>query len=258
MTTENTAPEQNQQAPANQAPAAPDTSPLTLGAQQAPVVPAVPVAPVVPVVDNKAAPISYEPTGDVGLDMALDFIGKAGLDSDHPAVKAAINGDFTILKATLAAKGTAGWEQFVALGEAAYERASKEAAAKSEAIREAVYKEAGGKDEWAAIQKWASDNATPEEKAEVNALLNQGGLAAKAAVRHLSEAYGRANNVTINPRDGTANASKGGAPDAANGPLSPRAYSDAVQSLNAKLGGRLEGSKEYASLQSRRAAYRGN
>lgn len=249
MTTENTAPEQDP----NPAPPVADNTALTLGVQQTPVVTA-PVVPVVPVVTD--TPIAYEPTGDVGLDMALDFIGKAGLDSDHPAVKAAINGDFTILKATLAAKGTAGWEQFVALGEAAYGRATKEAAAKNEAIREAVYKEAGGKDEWAAIQKWASDNATPEEKAEVNALLNQGGLAAKAAVRHLAESYGRANNVTINPRDGTANAS-GGVPDATNGPLSPRAYSDAVQSLNSKLGGRLEGSKEYQLLQSRRAAYRG-
>lgn len=252
MTTENAAPEQNP------ALVVPDNTALTLDAPPAkPVIPAAPVTPAAPV-DNKAEAISYEPTGDVGLDMALDFIGKAGLDSDHPAVKAAIDGDFTILKATLAAKGVAGWEQFVALGEAAYERASKEATAKSEAIREAVYKEAGGKDEWAAIQKWASDNATPEEKAEVNALLNQGGLAAKAAVRHLSESYSRANNVTINPRDGTANAAKGGGADAANGPLSPRAYADAVQSLNAKLGGRLEGSKEYQSLQARRSAYRGN
>lgn len=251
MTTENAAPEQNSAV-------VPDNTALTLDAPgDKPAVSVVPAVPAVPA-DTKAATISYEPTGDVGLDMALDFIGKAGLDSDHPAVKAAIEGDFTILKATLAAKGVAGWEQFVALGEAAYERASATAKAKSEAIRESVYKEAGGKDEWAAIQKWASDNATPEEKAEVNALLNQGGLAAKAAVRHLSEAYGRANNVTINPRDGTANASKGGAQDTVNGPLSPRAYADAVQSLNAKLGGRLEGSKEYQSLQARRSAYRGN
>ena len=40
---------------------------------------------VVPVVDPKVEPpagedvVVYEPTGDVGLDMALEFIGKAGL-----------------------------------------------------------------------------------------------------------------------------------------------------------------------------------
>ena len=249
MTTENQTPDGTPVVPVV------DTTNLTLDA--APVVaPVVPVAPVAPVATD--ATISYEPTGDVGLDMALDFIGKAGLDSDHPAVKAAINGDFTILKATLAAKGSPGWEQFVALGEAAYERANTAATAKNDAIRESVYQEAGGKDEWITVQKWASDNATPAEKAEVNALLNQGGLAAKAAVRHLVESYNRATNVVVEPRDGTANASRGGDNTAANGPLSPRAYADAVQQLNAKLGGRLDGSKEYQSLQSRRSAYRGN
>ena len=254
MTTENTAPAEGTVAAPVVAPV--DTTSLVLD-QVKPTV-AAPVVPPVDPVPATAEPVSYEPTGDVGLDMALDFIGKAGLDQNHPAVVAAINGDFTILKATLAAKGAAGWEQFVALGEAAYQRASAEAATKNAAIRESVYAEAGGKDEWATVQKWASENATPAEKAEVNALLNQGGLAAKAAVRHLVDSYSRATNVVVNPRDGTANASRGGVPDGANAPLSPRAYSDAVQSLNAKLGGRLEGSKEYASLQARRSAYRGN
>lgn len=229
-----------------------DTTSLTLDVKAAPEKPAEPEKPVV-----SDTPVQYEPTGDVGLDMALDFVGKSGVDIDHPAMKAAINGDFTLLKATLAAKGVSGWEQFVALGEAAYARENAAATAKNEAIREAVYKEAGGKEEWAAVQQWASDNATPEEKAEVNAMLNQGGLASKAAVRHLVEAYSRANNVTVEPRDGTASASRG-SPAGDNAPLSPRAYSDAVQQLNAKLGGRLEGSREYQVLQARRSAYRGS
>lgn len=199
----------------------------------------------------------FEPTGDVGMDMALAFIGKAGINEQHPAMVAAINGDFTILKATLAAKGATGWEQFVALGEAAYTRKQAEAAAQRSALQEAVFKEAGGKEQWEAVQKWASANATPEEKAEINALLNKGGLAAKGAVKYLVDAYGRANNVEVSPRDATANASRGGVPAADTAPLSPRDYANAVQQLNVKLRGRLEGSKEYAALQSRRAAYRG-
>ena len=201
--------------------------------------------------------VEFEPTGDVGLDMALAFIGKQGITADHPALKAAEQGDFSILKATLAQKGAAGWEQFVALGEAAYARTTAENTKKAEASREAVYKEAGGKDEWLAIQTWASTNATPEEKAQINGLLNQGGLAAKSAVRYLVDVYGRANNVTVEPRDAQGQAVRGGLPNAANAPLSPREYTEAVRQLNVKLHGRIDGSPEYAKLQARRAAHRG-
>lgn len=207
--------------------------------------------------DLDGGAIVYEPTGDVGLDLALDFIGKAGIQSSHPAIVAATAGDFSILKATLAAKGVQGWEQFVALGEQAYQKATAATEAKSKALQEAVHKEAGGAEEWAAIQKWAGANATDEEKAEINNLLNQGGLQAKLAVQYLSGAYGRANNVVQDPKDPTANVSRGGVPGTGDGPLSPKEYAEAVRSLNNKLGGRLEGSREYDQLQRRRASYRG-
>lgn len=221
-----------------------------------------PQAPTAPQEPQKVDPgdgvFEYEPTGDVGLDMALDFMGKAGLHQDHPAMVAATQGDFSILKATLAQKGVTGWEQFVALGEAAYSRTTEAAAAKTAKLQEMVYAEAGGKEEWSAIQQWAGQNATPEEKAQINALLNQGGLAAKGAVKYLVDTYNRANNVVVQPREAAANAGRaGGTPSVENGPLSPRAYADAVAQLNGKLGGRLEGSKEYEALQRRRSAYRG-
>lgn len=220
------------------------------------VTPQVVVPPAVAPVATDMA-VEYEPTGDVGLDMALAFVGKAGINQQHPAMQAAINGDFTILKATLAAKGVAGWEQFIALGEAAFARTSADADKKAAASREAVIKEAGGEESWNAVKAWAGTNATPEEKEQINALLNQGGLAAKGAVRYLMEAYNRANNVEVNPNDPIANAGRqGGAPNPAQGPLSPREYSDAVSALNNKLNGRLEGSREYADLQRRRSMYR--
>jgi hypothetical protein len=241
-------------------PEVPEVKPV-VPAVVAPVVPeqigAAPVvAPVVPIVAPEGEIISYEPTGDVGLDMALTFVGKAGINASHPAMQAAQNGDFTILKATLAAKGVQGWEQFVALGEAAYARTSADNDKKATASREAIFKEAGGEENWNAIKLWAGANATPEEKAEVNALLNQGGLAAKGAVKYLSEAYAKANNVEVNPRDPLANAIPNGG-SATAGPLSPKDYSAAVNQLNNKLGGRLEGSKEYADLQRRRSMFRG-
>lgn len=228
----------------------PAETPILLN--EAPPVAPVPATPAAPVVDDGGA-VEYEKTGDVSLDMALDFMGKAGIGADHPAMQAAAKGDFAILKATLAAKGTQGWEQFVALGESAFARTQEQAAAKATALKDMVYKAAGGQAEWNNVQQWASSNATPEEKAEINALLNKGGLAAKGAVKYLVDAYSRANNVVVNPADPTANAIRGGMPNANTGPLSAKEYSAAVQQLNVKLGGRLEGSPEYESLQKRRS-----
>lgn len=200
--------------------------------------------------------IEYEPTGDTGLDMALEFVGKAGLRGDHPAMVAAAEGDFTILRATLAARNIPGWEQFVKLGEDAYTRTKDKESKASAALTNLVHVEAGGKDQWQAVQAWAGQNATPEEKAQVNALLNQGGLAAKGAVKYLVDAYTRANNVVIEPKDATANAGRGNGGGSDTGPLSAKDYATAVQQLNVKLNGRLEGSKEYEALQRRRAMAR--
>jgi hypothetical protein len=170
---------------------------------------------------------------------------------------AAVAGDFTLLKATLAQKGATGWEQMVALGEAAYIRTQEADKAKAAELQKTVHEIAGGAEEWAAIQQWAGANATPEEKKQINGLLRQGGVAAKSAVNYLIAAYSRASNVERTPIDGVANASREGGAGASNGPLGPKEYSLAVAQLNTKLGGRLEGSKEYADLQRRRAAHRG-
>jgi hypothetical protein len=245
LTTENTTPENEVK---TNAPAASVLIPET---------PAVPAVPVTLVADTSQDEVfAYDPTGDVGLDMALDFAGKAGIGSTHPAMVAAQGGDFGILKATLAAKGVAGWEQFVALGEAAYARTSKDQAEKAAKDQAAVYELAGSKEDWQAVQKWAGENATPEEKAEINALLNKGGIAAKGAVNYLLQAYAKAGNVVKEPAEALGNASRGGIPTTETGPLSPRAYSDAVNKLNNKLGGRMDGTPEYTALQARRAAFR--
>lgn len=220
-----------------------------------------PVAPVVPTlaptVVDEATPVEYEPTGDVGLDMALKFVGKAGISEQHPAMVAAREGDFSILKATLATKGIAGWQEYVALGESAYARVAEKQQAATEKVKATVIAAAGGEQEWNAIKTWAGANATPEEKAEINEALNKGGLIAKSAVQYLAGMYNKANNVEVTPKDPTAQAGKGGQASGDNTPLSPREYGDAVQRLNVRLGGKLEGSKEYSALQARRAAYRG-
>jgi hypothetical protein len=145
----------------------------------------------------------------------------------------------------------------VALGEAAYTRTQEADKAKAAELQKTVHDIAGGAEEWGTIQKWAGANATPEEKKQINGLLSQGGVAAKSAVNYLIAAYNRASNVERTPVDGSANASRDGGVGASNGPLGPKEYSLAVAQLNTKLGGRLEGSKEYTDLQRRRAAHRG-
>lgn len=201
--------------------------------------------------------VEYEPTGDVGLDLALQFVAGQGITVDHPAMVAARAGDFSIMKATLSLKGAKGWEQHVALGEEAFKRVRAGEEAKAAATKQVVIDVAGGAAEWEAIQKWASVNATPTEKAEVNALLNQGGVAAKAAAQYLANVYSKANNVIQEPKDAAGGASRTQQGGPTGGPLSQADYVREVQALNAKLRGRIDDSPEYLKLQQRRQAYRG-
>lgn len=240
MTTENQAPNPDENKP-DAGKAAP--------AGQEQIGEAVKPTPVTPGPLTTTEPVEYEPTGDAGLDMALTFIGKAGIGPDSPAVLAAQSGDFSVLKALLAEKAIPGWEQYVALGEAAYKRTAEADAAKAAEGRAAIFKEAGGEEQWNAVKAWAGENATPEEKADINKQLAAGGLAAKTAVRYLVSLYERASNVVQEPKDATTGAGK--APKAA-GPMGPREYAQEVQALRNKLGGGFETSKEYAALQQRR------
>jgi hypothetical protein len=198
----------------------------------------------------------YDKTGDVGLDMALSFIGKAGLSTDHPAMVAAQAGDFSLLKATLASKGVQGWEQYVALGEQAFAKSQTKIKDAAEAVSKMCVAEAGGAEEWAEVRKWAGENATPEEKAEINAMLNKGGFQAKTAVKYLVASYNKVANPERTPADPTANAGRSNAPATGKEPLAPKAYAEAVRVLSAQLNGRLEGSPQYDALQQRRRAWR--
>ena len=196
--------------------------------------------------------VAFEPTGDVGLDMALEFLGKQGFGVEHPAMVAAGNGDFTIIEALLAQKGVQGWDKMVALGKAGLERIAGNQKAETAKTLDIVTKAVGGAEEWSAIQTWAKANATDEERAAINSQLNAGGLSAKMAATYLADLYGRANNVNITPPDGTT--FKGDGPKLTSGPLTAAAYTAAVNELHRKLGGRMEGSPEYAALGQRRLA----
>lgn len=196
---------------------------------------------------------TYEPTGDAGLDYALNFIGKHGYGDSHPAVIAATKGDFSLLEAELATKGVAGADAVVALAKQAYARHA-EAAKKQEAeLAQFAAQAAGSAENWAVVRAWAAQEATPQEKAQVNAALAQGGLVAQGVITQLVNLYTQRHTL---PKDAAAVASPNAVPQpgSASEPMTAQRYAQAVEALRQRLGNRIEGSAEYAALQNQRLA----
>ena len=248
-------------AAAPQAPAQP-----TAPAQGQPAAPAAPASPPADVLlDAPAAPVTpnpdttqeftYDPTGDAGLDYALNFVGKLGYGDTHPAIAAAQKGDFSLIRAELATKGVAGSDAVLALAEQAYTRFAAEDAKKSEELAGFAAQAAGSAENWAVVRAWAAQEATPQEKAQVNAALSQGGLVAQGVISQLVSLYQQKHTL---PKDAADVAKPGEAGTAApsNEPMTAKAYAQAVEALRQKLGNRVEGSPEYAALQSQRLAAR--
>lgn len=198
---------------------------------------------------------SYDPTGDAGLDYALNFVGKLGYGDTHPAILAAQKGDFSLIRAELATKGVAGSDAVLALAEQAYTRFAAEDAKKSEELAGFAAQAAGSAENWAVVRAWAAQEATPQEKAQVNAALAQGGLVAQGVISQLVTLYQQKHTL---PKDAATVAKPGEVGTAApsNEPMTAKAYAQAVEALRQKLGNRTEGSPEYAALQSQRLAAR--
>jgi len=204
-------------------------------------------------------PVEYEPTGDANLDMALAFVGKHGLDPDHPVMEAAFHGDFAPIRAVLAEKGIQGYEAYLALAEKGWQDQQARQAEKVQAVQQIVVQAAGGDEGlWADTLAWASENAEPHEKEAANAAFEQGGLAAEAMAAFLVNQYRSASGTTYTP---TATAiqpdAARGAASAAGGALSPVEYGKAVADLRRTRGVYFEETAEYRQLQARRAAWRG-
>ena len=198
---------------------------------------------------------SYDPTGDAGLDYALNFVGKLGYGDTHPAILAAQKGDFSLIRAELATKGVAGSDAVLALAEQAYTRFAAEDAKKSEELAGFAAQAAGSAENWAVVRAWAAQEATPQEKAQVNAALAQGGLVAQGVINQLVALYQQKHTL---PKDAATVAKPGAVGTAApsNEPMTAKAYAQAVEALRQKLGNRTEDSPEYAALQSQRLAAR--
>ena len=209
-----------------------------------------------PPVDAEGNPqsYSYEPTGDAGLDYVLTKVGELGYSETHPAMKAAMNGDFTLIRAELATKGVSGADQLVALAESAYGRHTAKAAESAKSLQASVEAAAGGAENWKLVREWAAAEATPEEKAEVNDALRKGGVAASAMASWLTSQY--AAKHTLPKGEKPVATAAAAAPAQGAEPMTAKAYAAAVAALHSKLGSRMEESAEYAALQSQRLAAR--
>lgn len=170
--------------PGAAAAAAVDTS---LTPQNAPAA-AKPGEPVVPAPVVEDGPVEYAETGNQKVDYALGIIGKAGLGMEHPAVTAAMSGDFSLLAHQLEAKGVAGAAGLVAMLEGEY-KADLEAEAKTvEGIKANVLQIAGTPEHWSEVSNFIKANGTEEELAELRTML-QNPLQAKIAASYMVNLY---------------------------------------------------------------------
>lgn len=209
--------------------------------------------------EPQVKPVKYEATGNVGLDMALEFIGGLGIKPDDPAMLAAAAGDFAQLEALMRGLGdkAKGYERFLALGKDAYGKFAEEQKAKAQAAKDAIFNVVGGEERWKAVQEWAKANAEDGEREAVNAALQSGDIVSRAVAFYLNHRFTQATGTVVEPAERVARPDAGGKPSGGNAPLSPREYAAEVSALRTRLGSKFEGSKEYSQLQARRRAYRG-
>lgn len=231
-------------AAAAQAAAAP-AAPAQLSAAAAPAAPDHPADGVV---------VEYNPTGDTGLDLALAFIGQRGYGPEHPAIQAAMKGDFDKIEASLKGLGdkAKGYERYVAAGRAAFAARTAANEKAAEATKAIAVEVAGSVERWNAVHAWAVKLASDEEKAQIDAGLRAGGAAARAQVKYLSDLYAQSGEDKAPAKSPLKKGASGAAPNSE--ALSQADYIAAVRDLRKKYGNRVDEQPEYKQLQARRQA----
>lgn len=202
---------------------------------------------------NREHEFKYDPTGNASLDYALDFVGQLGYGPAHPAILAAQDGNFHLIAAELAREGVRGADAVIALAKEAYEQEKGKVETQKQEIAKFAYEQAGGQQNWQQVQAWASANATPAEKAQINSLLASGGFAAQSAISFLVSQYSKTN--TLNKAPAAVAKSNAGAARGQDtgGALSAAEYGRLVQELVYSNGGRdVSNTREYQDLQARR------
>lgn len=207
-----------------------------------------PAAPLeIPTAPPAAPAVVFESTGDPGLDTALKFFGGTGIDPNSPEMQAAKSGDLLPLAAKLGTLGdkARGFEGYIALAKASFDRQAAAAAQESTALLQY----AGGQEAWDGIRSWAASNLQPAQRAQVNAALKQGGYVAQLALDGLKA------RIAADPNQSTfgAQARQPGAvrtPGAAQG-LTAADFAQAVRELR-RTQGFVDGTPAYEALVQRR------
>ena len=212
-------------------------------------------APIVP--KDEPAAISYEETGDPKLDLALDFFGRNGLDADHQAIKAAIEGDFSFLEAYLDEKDVKGWKSYVALAKESHSNAMKSAQDADAKVTDAVSKtlEQFGytNEQWGEAIQWVRTES-PEDVPEINKLLSSGPLGARAITAFILSNHREASGVEYAPQAKAIKEEAGANGGSVRQPVTPISKSDfgrEAEKLARSLGPDYMSSKEYRTLRER-------
>jgi hypothetical protein len=230
--------------------APPATPPADTPAQPPAAPPATPPAdpptkPTLPPLDEK--------TGDAALDLALAYIVSKGISRTDPAVELAREtGDFTAIKAKLAAAGATDADPYIDAARGAYDRFKAKAdAATAELTATAEKASASVGASWDKVKAWAGTTASAEQKAQINDALAAGGVTAKATLQWLANAYAKANPPSGKP----AVAGDAPAGDSTAAGISAREYAREVEKLYASSGFKdVTATPAYRALQQRRLA----
>lgn len=246
---------------ANPPAAAPAPAPAEAAA--APTPPAIKEAPTpLPVegeAGDKAGTFKYESTQHSGLDAALTFVGKHGFGPDSPAMKAAMIGDFTLLRAELAEKGAPGADAYVMLAENAFKELKGKEESRRAEDKAALEKIVGSEENWEAIKDWAKTNAEPDEAEALKTMLGAGGAQMKIAAGFLAGAYQRATGgVPETDGSGPRVADTNGSAAVTTNALSPSDYGREVAKARREFRGEgFEQSPAYRNLAERRSRFKG-
>ena len=203
--------------------------------------------------------MEYNPTGDTVLDLALKFVGDRGFGPERDDMKAAMQGDFTKLEASLKALGdkAKGYERYLSAAKESFDRSAKSRKDREDNIVATIEQAVGGAANWKAIHAWVASEADDAQKKEITASFAAGPYAAAAMARQLADLYRQSGKSTIPPKSAVA-ANAASSPAAAGAALSPQQFKEEVRKLEAKYGYKLQSTDEYKDVVARRRAYQPN
>lgn len=215
-----------------------------------------PTAPLTPDPADLTDIIVYKPTGDTGLDLALQFVGDRGFGPERPEIIEAAKGNFAPLEAALKGLGdkAKGYDKFIGVAKESYTRRQAGNQQKEKAVTDAITQAAGGVSAWNAIHAWVVANADDEQRESINAAFRGGAYSASAMTKQLADLYKSSGQSTLPPK-GVVRAEAGAAAATGQGALDSNQFKQEVRKLEAKYGGKLTETQEYRDVVARRRAY---